>query len=239
MSYYVVIPAPVRSADIPDGAKLMFGDIAALCKKEGYCYASNQFLADRAGVSKRTAENYVAALEGAGFIKREIMGRDERKIYLTQKPATTKEISGGHAETGGEPHAETCDKVLHNNNTVNNTQVECDFEELWKAYGRVGNKKAALRRYKRLTKAQREEVKEKIGPYVSATHKSKFPTRKHMATWLNPELEHWNDALPSAGVDQGGAVTVAKARVCCVCGAKKTHSYQGKDFCAKHDQYDL
>jgi len=111
MGYYIVIPAPVRHANITDGAKLLYGDIAGLSKREGYCYASNAHLAEVAGVSKRTAENYLEQLEAAGLITREVEGEKSRRIFLTQKTATP------HAENCGETHAENCDILIYNTNT--------------------------------------------------------------------------------------------------------------------------
>jgi len=115
MGYYIVIPAPVRHANITDGAKLLYGDIAGLSKREGYCYASNAHLAEVAGVSKRTAENYLEQLEAAGLITREVEGEKSRRIFLTQKTATP------HAENCGETHAENCDILIYNTNTDTNT----------------------------------------------------------------------------------------------------------------------
>ena len=43
-SYYAIIPANVRyDASLPANAKLLYGEITALCNAEGYCWASKRF----------------------------------------------------------------------------------------------------------------------------------------------------------------------------------------------------
>ena len=82
MSYFTVIPAEVRHADILDGAKLLFGDIAGLSKKAGYCWATNAHLAEVSGVSERQVIRYIRLLEGAGFVRSEMVDAETRHIYL-------------------------------------------------------------------------------------------------------------------------------------------------------------
>jgi hypothetical protein len=67
--FYAVIPATVRyDKNIPPGAKLLYGEITALCKKLGYCWTGNTYFADLYGVNKRTVTNWINALQDAGHI---------------------------------------------------------------------------------------------------------------------------------------------------------------------------
>lgn len=84
-SYYAVIPANVRYADIPPNAKLLYGEITALTSKEGYCWASNEHFAKLYGVDKGTVSRWVSDLEEKGFIAVSLEKNYLRKITLTQK----------------------------------------------------------------------------------------------------------------------------------------------------------
>jgi len=79
------IPSHVRHADISTGAKLLYSEISGMTIKKGYCYATNGYLAEIYGVSKRTIQNWVSELRDAKIVStsydedREI---HKRRIYL-------------------------------------------------------------------------------------------------------------------------------------------------------------
>ena len=59
-----MIPAQVRyAADIPAGAKLLYGEISSLTDARGYCFASNKYFAELYGVGIRTVQRYLDALK--------------------------------------------------------------------------------------------------------------------------------------------------------------------------------
>jgi hypothetical protein len=67
--YFAVIPATIRyDNDIPSGAKLLYGEITALCSKEGYCWAGNAYFADLYQKDERTIRNWINALRNKGHI---------------------------------------------------------------------------------------------------------------------------------------------------------------------------
>jgi hypothetical protein len=86
-SFYAIIPAHVRySKDLEPNAKLLYGEITALCSVEGYCWASNDYFAELFDVEDRTITNWLKSLKDNGFIfvetKTEGLQR-ERKIWVS------------------------------------------------------------------------------------------------------------------------------------------------------------
>lgn len=67
-SYYAVIPANVRYSSITPNAKLLYGEITALCSKSGLCWATNGYFARLYDCSERTAQRWLHELSDAGFI---------------------------------------------------------------------------------------------------------------------------------------------------------------------------
>ena len=85
--YYAIIPAEVRYDEtIPANAKLLYGEISALIGSEGYCFASNEYLADRFKMTHEAIARLITKLEKAGHIKRVIEKENgqivARKLYL-------------------------------------------------------------------------------------------------------------------------------------------------------------
>ena len=68
-SYYAIIPASVRYDEkLCPNAKLLYGEITALCNEKGYCWASNLYFANLYRVSARSIINWINELESNGHI---------------------------------------------------------------------------------------------------------------------------------------------------------------------------
>jgi len=83
-SYYAIIPAEVRYSDINPSAKLLYGEITALCNQKGYCWASNGYFSELYGVTKNTISTWVSALKKHGFVSVEVI-RNEHKQVVKRK----------------------------------------------------------------------------------------------------------------------------------------------------------
>ena len=84
-----VIPnAILYSEDLSHGEKILYTMISSLCNKNGYCFASNAYLAKILKTSKSTVGLYLRHLEELKYISRDFEEKDgrvndvERKIYL-------------------------------------------------------------------------------------------------------------------------------------------------------------
>ncbi len=91
--YYAIIPANVRySEKLTPNAKLLYGEITALCNEKGYCWAGNQYFANLYKVSKTTISVCVNFLVREGYISCDMQyidgtrGIDKRYIKILNNP---------------------------------------------------------------------------------------------------------------------------------------------------------
>ena len=93
--YFCVIPYEVRAdKSLPSECKIFFGELCVLAKKEGYCWATDQQLADMKEVSLSIIQKWLLALENKGHLCRitenkptKVMNnksswKKKRKIYV-------------------------------------------------------------------------------------------------------------------------------------------------------------
>ena len=74
IGYYAIIPANVRyDKNLPANAKLLYGEITALCNQNGFCWATNKYFADLYTVSERTVTDCIKRLEDLKYISTEVL----------------------------------------------------------------------------------------------------------------------------------------------------------------------
>ncbi len=127
-AYYAVIPANVRyDKNLNPNAKLLYGEITALCNKNGFCWASNNYFAELYGVSKDSITRWLANLVKYGYISMKITYKEDskevesRQIYINAHADTvTAEIQVPSPQKCGYPHRKNADdNSTSNNNTIN------------------------------------------------------------------------------------------------------------------------
>lgn len=85
-AYDAVIPARVRyDPELPDKAKLLYGEIRALASREGYCWASTAYFCRLYGVSDECINGHLRALEKQGHIIRECLRDEDTKQVLERR----------------------------------------------------------------------------------------------------------------------------------------------------------
>ncbi len=115
-SYYAIIPANVRYDDeLPANAKLLYGEITALCNEKGYCWATNDYFSKLYNVSKTSISKWISALIKKGYIYSEIVYKEG-----------TKEIDNRYLKLVKYPIEEKLntpieEKLKDNNTSINNT----------------------------------------------------------------------------------------------------------------------
>jgi hypothetical protein len=94
-SYYAIIPATVRyDGNLSSAAKLLYGEITALCNKSGYCWATNDYFAKLYGTSERSVSRWISQLTKEGHINMRVIANSVGSIRHLCLPPLDK--SGVH-----------------------------------------------------------------------------------------------------------------------------------------------
>ena len=140
-SYYAVIPANVRyDRSIPAAAKLLYGEISALCNQDGRCRAENSYFENLYEVSSRTVQTWINALVTAGYVYREFVptadGKATTKRYLSivDMPSNfvgvRKNLHGGNEEIFAEDTKNFSPLYMNNTNEYNSMNKREDETRL-------------------------------------------------------------------------------------------------------------
>lgn len=128
--YFAIIPANVRyDVDLSPNAKLLYGEITALCNERGFCWATNSYFANLYNVKKETISRWISQLEKKQYIKTQLIYKEnsqkikERRLYISEYPIDEKvntlltKKSIPYCENNQYP----IDEKVKDNNTMNST----------------------------------------------------------------------------------------------------------------------
>ena len=128
IGYYSVIPATVLyNKELKANEKLLYAIITSLACKEGYCFASNKYLAEKLDVNSKTVSSWISDLRDKGFIIVELIRNEnnqiiQRKIYIND---STYPLNNGYqyqSKNGQAIHQNVEDNNIRNN-IINNNKV--------------------------------------------------------------------------------------------------------------------
>ena len=85
MDRYIKIPVDIiTNTNLSNGAKILYGYLISLSKKEGYSYANNDYLKNELKVSKRTITKLIKELKNENVIVA-TNEHGKRKLYISNK----------------------------------------------------------------------------------------------------------------------------------------------------------
>lgn len=139
-NYYALIPANVRyDLNLKPNAKLLYGEITALCNTSGFCWAGNEYFANLYSVDQKTVSRWISDLEKGGYISVEVLRSEgnKRKVFLSGSLAhvVTKKSRGSDKKVTRvvtkktQPIDEKITPYIRNNNTSNNTIKNTENKE--------------------------------------------------------------------------------------------------------------
>lgn len=202
--FWLIVPPPISDSKlITHREKVLIGIIYGLMSKRGYCYASNEWIADKMGDSKRTIQSIIASLCEKGVLRVELV-KNEKGVVIQRRiyPLGFMVHVGGvvkKSSWGGEEIFMGVVKKSSRNNIKKEYKEEYIplFEKFWSAYPRKVSKKEALKAFMRL------EIDGSLFDRILSSLKQQCAAPAwqrdggkyipHAATWLNGE--RWNDEL--------------------------------------------
>ncbi|WP_051951446.1 helix-turn-helix domain-containing protein [Flavobacterium sp. ASV13] len=139
-NFYALIPANVRyDQNLKPNAKLLYGEITALCNTSGFCWAGNEYFAKLYKVDQKTVSRWISDLEKGGYISVEVIKKDgnKRKLFLSGSldQVVTKKSRGSDKKITSlltkksQPSDEKITPYIRNNNTSNNTIKNTENKE--------------------------------------------------------------------------------------------------------------
>ena len=223
-AYYAIIPATVRyDKSLCPNAKLLYGEISALCNETGYCWATNEYFSTLYGVSKVSISKWISSLIQGGHIESDMKYKEgTKKIeyrYLRIPTTPIKEKLNTPLRKVKYPIKEKFktpikEKFKENNTVSNNTSnitldintITSEFKRLWDMYP---NKKGRTNALKAFEKAVKDgtpiaDIEAGIIAYNAEITAKKTEKKyiKHGSTWFNQQA--WNDEYETAGGNMNG-----------------------------------
>ena len=126
VGYYSVIPATVLyNKELKANEKLLYAIITSLACKEGYCFASNKYLAEKLDVNPKTISSWISDLKNKNFIVVELIRNEnnqivQRKIYINDVSYPLNNGYQYQSKNGQAIHQKVEDNVIRNNIKNNN-----------------------------------------------------------------------------------------------------------------------
>ena len=184
ISYYAVIPANVRyDKNVCPNAKLLYGEITALCNQRGYCWANNYYFAELYNVSKTSISKWISQLVNNGYV-----------VSAIQYKEGTKEILNRYLRIVAYPIEEKLntpieEKLKDNNTVTNNT---------------LNNKSKVVQLKPFLQYTENKDLLASISDFVEMRKKIKVPLTDGAIEKLLKKLDGMasNDETKIAIIDQ-------------------------------------
>lgn len=203
-SYYAVIPANVRyDSELPANAKLLYGEITALCNQNGYCWASNDYFAKLYKCEIRTIQRWLSKLNKRGYISVKLIHKENskevEKRYISLVSTSEDKNITGYGQKNHEGNDKNVTTPYDKNVTDNITS----------SFNNASNKKKERRKtgYDEILSAvPDEDLKELFYEYIKMRKLIKAPMTDRALTMLISKV---NDLEPHSIENQKKLLEIA------------------------------
>jgi uncharacterized phage protein (TIGR02220 family) len=139
-SYYAIIPADVRyDKELSPNAKLLYGEITALCNEKGYCWASNAYFSELYEIHNKSISRLISQLEKKGYIKIEMIleGKQVKSRHISIAPSNNNVTTypqncyeGINENVTTPSNKNVTENTTVTNTTTNNTKEYIPYSEI-------------------------------------------------------------------------------------------------------------
>ena len=218
-NYFAIIPAEVRyDKDLRPNEKLLYGEITALTKQTGECWASNNYFSELYNVKSNAIAVWIRHLKEKGYIDIEYKYKGKEiqqriiKIGGIQKDSTwySKEYGGSNKKIVGGIQKDKENNIIINNININNKKenvkrkrffddenlnnIFIEFLDLRKKLNAVNTDRAINSLLKKL-ESYNDDIKYKmIEQSIIYSWKGIFeykPTKEEIKKQKELEIEKW------------------------------------------------
>jgi len=191
---FIIIPYDLLArTDLSASEKNLMGLIHSLSAKEGYCFASNQYLASALGMKLEGVRTCLNSLEKKSVISRNIKRKENNEVDYREIRLLTPLVSEHHTPLVLKPHTSGVE-TPHNKETnikVNNNSIE-RFEEFWNIYNKKVGKDKTKAKWSKLKEKEIDAIFKALPSYI-ANREVKY--RKDPERYLTHRV--WEDEMPS------------------------------------------
>lgn len=221
MNWAAVIPARfIIAKDISSTQKLLLGLISSLSNLKGYCFASNEYLAQLLDSSKITISHAISDLEAKGYIGRIIYRNDKQQVEqriltivldkFTDIPLSENDYPLPLKKDI--PPSENYKDNIKNNNKVNNNINNKDlvflseeWKELWEGwieykkeehrdkFKSKNTEQVALNHLVKISYSNIDIAKEIVNYSIANKYKGLFELKQKLNTKPNDKLTQFTD----------------------------------------------
>lgn len=191
---FIIIPYDLLArTDLTASEKNLMGLLNSLSAKEGYCFASNTYLASVLGITSSGIRKCLHSLESLNLITRTLKYKDNKEVDVREIRLTTPMLLEGHTPLLPQGHTPATTGA-HNkeiNKKENNNSIE-RFEEFWNTYNKRVGKEKTKAKWSKLKDKEVDAIFKALPSYI-ASREVKY--RKDPERFLTHRV--WEDEIPS------------------------------------------
>ena len=193
MSFIAIPFELLNREDLSCSHKILMGLIHSLSAKDGYCYASNQYLGNALGVNSQSVRKWISYLEEKQLISRVVKRKPNGEIEVRELRVLAPMVK--NEQTSGKILPEGMvknDHIIYKVNKELNNNTNERFEEFWNLYNKKVGKDKAKAKWSKLKEKEIEDIFKALPLYI-ASREVKY--RKDPERYIGHRV--WEDEMPN------------------------------------------